>query len=159
DAGALSYRMEPLDLAALAHRVVDGLRDRYARAGIDLHVDARREHWVQGDERRLEQLLSNLLENTLRYTDAPGRARVTVETLSRAGVRLIVEDSAPGVSAEVLPRLFERLFRVEGSRSRAHGGAGLGLAICRHIVQAHGGTARAVASPLGGLRLEFDFPP
>ncbi|WP_269500231.1 ATP-binding protein [Castellaniella sp. S9] len=159
DAGALSYRMQPLDLAALARHVAEGLRDRYARAGIDLHVDAGREHWVQGDERRLEQLMSNLLENTLRYTDAPGRARVTVEAVPRAGVRLTVEDSAPGVSAEALPRLFDRLFRVEGSRSRAHGGAGLGLAICRHIAQAHGGTARAMVSPLGGLRLEFDFPP
>ncbi|MER1967296.1 ATP-binding protein [Castellaniella sp. GW247-6E4] len=158
DAGALSYRMAALDLATLARGVVDGLRDRFARAGIDLRLEAVSEQWVQGDQHRLEQLLSNLLENTLRYTDAPGQARIVVEPAHGAGVRLIVEDSAPGVPAEVLPRIFDRLFRVEGSRSRAHGGAGLGLAICRHIVQAHGGTARAMGSSLGGLRLEFDFP-
>uniref|UniRef100_UPI003341ADD8 ATP-binding protein n=1 Tax=Castellaniella defragrans TaxID=75697 RepID=UPI003341ADD8 len=158
DAGALSYQMARLDLSALADHAVTGLRDRFQRGGIDLRLEAAPGLWVQGDERRLEQLLSNLLENALRYTDAPGQARVVVEPVSGAGVRLIVEDSAPGVPPEALPRLFERLFRVEGSRSRAHGGAGLGLAICQRIVQAHGGTVRAMNSPLGGLRLEFDFP-
>jgi len=158
DAGALSYRMASLDLAALAGGVVAGMRERFLRAGIELRFEAVPGLWVQGDERRLEQLLSNLLENTLRYTDAPGRARVAVEPAPDAKARLVVEDSAPGVPVEALPRIFERLFRVEVSRSREHGGAGLGLAICQHIAQAHGGSARAMASSLGGLRLEFDFP-
>ncbi len=158
DAGALSYRMETLDLSALAAGAVAGMRDRYARAGIELQLAAAPGQWVQGDERRLEQLLSNLLENTLRYTDAPGQARVVIGPGPNAGVRLVIEDSAPGVSADALPRLFDRLFRVEGSRSRAHGGAGLGLAICRHIVLAHGGTIRAMDSALGGLRFELEFP-
>lgn len=158
DAGALSYRMDTLDLSDLTSNIVEGMRDRYARAGIALRLEAAAGQWVQGDARRLEQLLSNLLENTLRYTDAPGQACVVVEPGRNGAVRLMIEDSAPGVSDEALPRIFERLFRVEGSRSRAHGGAGLGLAICRHIVLAHGGTIEAMASPLGGLRLELEFP-
>ncbi|HJU40763.1 MAG TPA: ATP-binding protein, partial [Tahibacter sp.] len=64
----------------------------------------------------------------------------------------------PGVGADDLPRLFERLFRVEGLRNRAAGGAGLGLAICRAIVDAHDGTIAASASPLGGLRVEVVLP-
>jgi two-component system sensor histidine kinase BaeS len=68
------------------------------------------------------------------------------------------EDSAPGVPAEALPRLFERFYRVEGSRSRANGGAGLGLAIVRSVVEAHGGAIEAGASPLGGLRVTISLP-
>ena len=68
------------------------------------------------------------------------------------------EDSKPGVPEEALPRLFERLFRVEGSRSRERGGSGLGLAICRSIAEAHGGSVVARASELGGLRVILRLP-
>jgi two-component system, OmpR family, sensor histidine kinase BaeS len=69
-----------------------------------------------------------------------------------------VEDSAPGVPADALPRLFDRFYRVEDSRSRANGGAGLGLAIVRSVVEAHGGTIDAGRSPLGGLRVSIAVP-
>ena len=68
------------------------------------------------------------------------------------------EDSKPGVPAEALPRLFERLFRVDNSRNRERGGSGLGLAICRSIAQAHGGSIEAHASELGGLRIVLRLP-
>lgn len=69
-----------------------------------------------------------------------------------------LQDSAPGVEAEHLPRLFERLYRVEGSRNRATGGAGLGLAIARNIVEAHGGSIAAESSSLGGLCVRVRLP-
>ena len=72
--------------------------------------------------------------------------------------RLYVDDSEPGVAGEVMARLFERFFRVETSRNRASGGAGLGLAICRRIVEAHQGRIAASASPLGGLRVTVELP-
>ena len=68
------------------------------------------------------------------------------------------DDSAPGVPSEALPQLFERFYRVEGSRSRANGGSGLGLAICRSIAAAHGGDIAAAPSPLGGLRVSVSLP-
>lgn len=68
------------------------------------------------------------------------------------------DDSAPGVAADELPRLFERLFRTEGSRSRALGGSGLGLSICRATIEAHGGEIDASASPLGGVRITLWLP-
>src|SRR5690606_3043551 len=95
--------------------------------------------------------------NTLRYTDAPGRLHVTLAT---QGERVVVtwEDSAPGVADADLPRLSDRLFRVDGSRSRAGGGSGLGLAIADAIVAAHEGTMRASASTLGGLCWTIELP-
>jgi two-component system, OmpR family, sensor histidine kinase BaeS len=93
----------------------------------------------------------------LRYTNAGGRLRIVC---TPAGDHVVVDlmDSAPGVDERNLPRLFERFYRVEASRNRASGGAGLGLAICRAIVDAHGGTITAKASPLGGLWLTIRLP-
>jgi two-component system, OmpR family, sensor histidine kinase BaeS len=103
------------------------------------------------------QLMNNLLENALRYTDPGGRVQVDVRT---EGHQLVVEcqDSAPGVPAQHLPRLFDRLYRVDASRSRESGGAGLGLAICQRIVESHRGTIKAMPSPLGGLAVRIEIP-
>lgn len=157
DAGALNYRMEPVDPAALAADAVSLYRERLARRDIAVELVAQPGLSMQGDAQRLTQLLGNILENSLRYTDGPGRVRVIVEALD-GGVRLIVEDSPPGVPQAMLSRVFERLFRVEASRSREYGGAGLGLAICQRIVQAHAGTIVAEDSELGGLRMVVVFP-
>ena len=107
-----------------------------------------------GDAERLRRVIANLLENALRYTDAPGRVRVSAEAAGR-GWTLVIEDSAPAVPPEALPRLAERFFRVDQSRSREGGGSGLGLAICLRIAEAHDGALHFEASPLGGLRVEL----
>jgi two-component system sensor histidine kinase BaeS len=112
---------------------------------------------VRWDESRIEQLLSNLLENSLRYTDAPGRMALKVQDQGES-LRISLDDSAPGVPAADLPRLFEPLYRADAARSRVRGGSGLGLAICEAIAKAHGGRIGAIASPLGGLRVELDLP-
>jgi two-component system, OmpR family, sensor histidine kinase BaeS len=111
-------------------------------------------HW---DPARLTQLLGNLLENSLRYTDAPGCIELG---LVRDGhqVSLTVDDSPPGVAQADLQRLFEPLFRADAARSRHDGGSGLGLAICDAIVQAHGGQMVAQASHRGGLRVWVTLP-
>jgi two-component system sensor histidine kinase BaeS len=77
---------------------------------------------------------------------------------SNGRVRVTVEDSAPGVPDEALPRLFDRLYRVDPSRSRDTGAAGLGLAICASIVKAHDGTIVARHSPLGGVAIDVELP-
>lgn len=159
DVGALRYRLQPVDVTPLLCDVTDGMRARCAEHGLTLSIQ-----WpdapamVMADPDRLAQLLGNLLDNALRYTDAGGRIELTLR-LERDGVRLTVDDSAPGVAEELRPRLFERFFRVEASRSRRSGGSGLGLAICRSIADAHGGRLQADASPLGGLRISLWLPP
>jgi two-component system sensor histidine kinase BaeS len=158
DIGALTYRKEQLDLTALVAQVVLAFRERFEAHRLHLdYTEPNRPLVVFADAERLRQLLANLLHNALRYTDAGGTLRVRL-TEEGGCVLLRLSDSAPGVPDEALERLFERLYRVEGSRSRAHGGAGLGLALCKSIVEGHGGTIRAAHSDLGGLEIRITLP-
>ena len=158
DAGALSYRQEPLDLVPLLQQTAQAHQSRMHTAGLNLNVSQLPPRAVvSGDAARLHQLLDNLLENSRRYTDAPGTVQVTLTRAASAWV-LVIEDSAPGVPAEMQGQLFDRFFRVDGSRSRATGGSGLGLAICSNIVQAHGGQITARASVLGGVCIAIQLP-
>ncbi len=157
DAGALAYRFEECDLATLVGANLDAERDAVSRAGLGLETDLIATAQVRADRDRLRQLLGNLIANALRYTDAPGKIRVATQR-SGERIELIVEDTPPGVPPEALPRLFDPLFRVEASRSRAAGGAGLGLAIVARIAQAHEASLAAEPSPLGGLRVRIAFP-
>ncbi len=157
DAGALEYRFEKIDLGELVADAVDAHSDACAAKGLVLDADVQPRAFVDGDARRLSQLLDNLLTNSQRYTDSPGRVHVAVQTSGKS-VRLIVDDTSPGVPTSAMPLLFDRLFRVESSRSRAVGGAGLGLSIAKAIVEAHRGRIDAEASPLGGLRIVVELP-
>jgi len=157
DLGALTYHREPVDLADVLRDAVSAQRREAEARGLALTLDLEEGTIVFADETRLAQVFANLMQNSLRYTDPAGRISVAVK---RENGRAVVEwnDSAPGVAAEDLPRLTERLYRVEGSRSRDGGGSGLGLAIARAIVEGHGGTLTATASPLGGLGIRLVFP-
>lgn len=156
DLGALDYRFAPLDLGRF---VADYLHEATARPGqrLTLSTDLPEGLSVRADGDRLDQVLANLLQNTLRYTHDPASLNVR---LVRDGdeARLSWEDSAPGVPAEALPRLTERLYRVDESRASASGGSGLGLAIAQAIVEGHGGRMAASASALGGLRWDVWLP-
>lgn len=159
EAGALSYRFEPMDLAEVVRDAVRAHEDGLREDGLLLQAPTAFTPCplARGDRARLRQLLDNLLANARRYTDRPGTVSIALAR-ERDGCRLTIEDSAPGVPDAALPHLFERLYRVEPSRSRKFGGAGLGLAICRNIVEAHGGRIVAVHSPLGGLRIDITLP-
>lgn len=157
DMGALTYHKAPLDLGDALADCIAAHRGALHDKGFEVALQLAEGCTMSGDGARLAQVFANLMQNTLRYTDSPARLRVT---LRREGESLVVdwEDSAPGVAAAELPRLTERLYRVEGSRSRAGGGSGLGLAIAHAIVLAHGGDMQASASPLGGLDWRLRFP-
>ncbi|MEW5792235.1 sensor histidine kinase efflux regulator BaeS [Thermithiobacillus tepidarius DSM 3134] len=159
DMGALNYRKVPVDIAHLLQVALEAYRERLAarRIALETALPDAGSLRVLGDPERLAQLFNNILENTVRYTDPGGRLRVSCRR-DADRVHIDFQDSAPGVPAELLPRLFERLFRMEGSRNRASGGAGLGLAISQRIVEAHDGEIRARPSPLGGLWIAVAFP-
>jgi two-component system, OmpR family, sensor histidine kinase BaeS len=158
DVGALTYRLVKLDVSELLDDAVQAFKERYAERNIALDFEGPEAPvHVDGDATRLIQLFNNLLENSLRYTDPPGRLRIALQGDENA-VHIDFQDSAPAVPESLLPRLFERLFRVESSRSRERGGAGLGLALCQTIVEAHAGRIAAKPSPLGGLWIEIVLP-
>jgi two-component system, OmpR family, sensor histidine kinase BaeS len=159
DVGAMTYRQEDVELPRTLGKGAEIYRAEFARKGIRFGTDIPQRPGITmvGDSQRLEQLFANLFDNSLRYTDAGGEFFVRLAL--RAGQAIVeFEDSAPGVPDSELERLFERLYRLEGSRSRATGGAGLGLAICRNIVEAHGGSITAQPSPLRGILIRVLLP-
>jgi two-component system sensor histidine kinase BaeS len=159
DLGPGAYAFEDVDVAALARSAADAFSERVAAAGLAIDTSGLDGQPVvaRGDARWLGQVLRNLLENSVRYTHPGGRIRLAAHLEGGEAV-IDVMDSAPGVPEESLPRLFDRLFRVEPSRSREHGGAGIGLSLCRSVVQAHGGCIEAKPSPQGGLWIRIVLP-
>lgn len=159
DLQSLPCRFENLDALELAGQTVARFADRARAQGVSLRMDtgALTTLPVSWDSTRIEQLLGNLLENSLRYTDSPGRIVLTVKGEDDRVV-IDIDDSAPGVPAADLPRLFEPLYRADAARSRHLGGSGLGLAICHAVVRSHGGRIDAVHSAIGGLHLRIELP-
>jgi two-component system sensor histidine kinase BaeS len=157
DIGALSYRMADVDIGDVLHSTLGVFQQRLAERGLKVETRIDSPAVVNGDEGRLQQLFTNLLENCARYTQSDGTVRVACRN-TNDDVLIEIEDSGPGVAADILPRIFQRFVRAEASRNRSHGGAGLGLAICANIVQAHGGTITASAAPLGGLLISIRLP-
>ena len=156
--GKFRYSFEPVDLNRIAHSSFSNMQARASDAGLSMtYASNGKPIFISGDEARVQQLLSNLLENSIRYTDKGGQIRLQL-TQSAGFAEILIEDSAPGVDESARQHLFERFFRVEASRNRASGGSGLGLTICRNIVESHLGSISAQASPLGGLLVIIRIP-
>jgi two-component system sensor histidine kinase BaeS len=147
---------EPVDLAAIAEAQTAAFADAFADKGIAL-TPALEPAVVDGDPRRLEQIVVNLLSNALRYTDAGGSVRVVVRGDGEAAL-LEVADTGIGIAPEDLPRVFTRFWRGEKSRSRDTGGAGIGLSIVKELVQAHGGTISVESTPGRGSVFRVTLP-
>jgi two-component system sensor histidine kinase BaeS len=157
DAGALSIQKDVVDLSGLVCQCVDSFRARLAAREIRVDERVAENVTLSADQARLRQLLHNLLENSCRYVTQAGEVRVTLN--QNPGVtELELEDSGPGLDSEQIGRLFERFYRVENSRARTSGGSGLGLSICKNIVEAHGGSIRALHSAMGGLKIRIVLP-
>ncbi len=150
-------RLQPVDLGAVAREAAEQIRPVAGSRRIEVTTDG--DTRVLGDPDRLKQVLLNLLDNAIRFTDAEaGVIRVRV---SQAGeqVQLAVSDNGSGIPAEAQQHIFERFFRVDKARARASGGSGLGLAIVKAIVEAHGGSIAPVHSEAGrGSVFELTFP-
>lgn len=158
ESGGLRLLRERIDLATPLREALDRFDDRLRAAGFVVErVFPAQPVRVFADAQRIGQVLGNLFQNLLQHAQ-PGIVRVALSPMAAGGGRIVVEDSGPGVPAAALPRLFDRLYRVEAARSRGSGGAGLGLAICRSIVEAHGGGIEARAGALGGLSIGFWLP-
>jgi two-component system sensor histidine kinase BaeS len=160
DAGMLSVRHDPVNPVQVLQETLKGFQTRFAARQITVQEEPA-EGWdhflIKGDADRLKQIFANIMENAWRYAASPGVLKIWQEV--RGGsLSLNFLDSGPGVPEESLDRLFDRLYRVDLSRSRRQGGSGLGLAICKSLVQTLGGEILARNAPSGGLWIEILLP-
>jgi two-component system, chemotaxis family, CheB/CheR fusion protein len=142
-AGKLKVELRPVGLAAIAQAAVETVGAAAAMNQVDLEVrfdDSR--PTVSGDPMRLQQVVSNLLTNAIKFTSERGRVIVTVDSVDGHG-RIRVADTGIGIEAAFLPHIFNRFSQEDRGLTRTHGGLGLGLAIVRHVVEVHGGTIQA----------------
>ncbi|MCZ2720518.1 ATP-binding protein [Marinomonas sp. 15G1-11] len=159
DMGSLNYHMEPANIDEVLKDTVQSMTRTFNDANItlELEIDKKAKYELMADTDRLFQLFSNLMNNSLKYTDAPGSLNISISKTSDVIV-IRFEDSSPGVSEEDKDRIFEQFYRVENSRNRATGGRGLGLAICNQIIEGHNGSMSAYHSPQGGLGIKINLP-
>jgi signal transduction histidine kinase len=158
DAGALRLKILPLDLGELARSRCERFAPLAGRRGIELSISGGETGLsASGDADRLAQVLDNLLDNAFRF--APDGSTITIR-MERAGdqAQCSVHDEGPGIPAEHLPFIFERFYRVDAARSRAAGGAGLGLAIARALTTAQGGHITAQSGEGHGTTVTFSVP-
>jgi two-component system phosphate regulon sensor histidine kinase PhoR len=139
EAGDLSLDIESFNVVELVKNVFDLLEIKANKKKITLtfDMDYRNAIMVNGDRERLQQVLSNLIVNSIKYGEKNGTTEVSIENLIKNKVIVRVTDNGEGIEKEHIPRLFERFYRVDKSGSRKEGGSGLGLAIVKHIIEAH----------------------
>ncbi len=158
ESGRWQPRPGAVGVRAAAEEAWAGLAPRRAGRNVRFEVStATGGETVAADPEALRQVLTNLLDNAIRYTPDGGRIVVTAEPV-QGGVVLAVRDSGQGIAPDHLPRIFERFYRVDASRSREEGGTGLGLAIVKHIVEAHGGRVDAESELGAGTTVTAWFP-
>ena len=156
--GEVDIRREPVSVDGLVSRAVSKFKSRADSLGVELQVDSGQpDISIMGDQDRLTQVLDNLIENALQHTLRGERIRLS--TIRQNGTASItVEDNGKGIPEDDLPHIFERFYRSDKSRTRSTGGAGLGLAITREIVEAHGGTITVDTDIDEGTRVCVQFP-
>ena len=156
EAGVLRAELDVFELDDFVGQTVERLRSRLAGRPIDVHLDAVP---VSVDPVFLDEAVTNALENAIKYTPAGTAIRLTAHQLpGESMVRLTVEDAGPGVPDTLLPRLFEKFYRVPGSSGGSRSGTGIGLAVVHGLVEAMGGRVSARRSDLGGLAIDLDLP-
>jgi two-component system phosphate regulon sensor histidine kinase PhoR len=149
-------RRERFDLRELLAQQVAGSRERAARAGLTLVLEDGAPVELVADRVRIEQVVANLLDNALKYTERGG---VTLRAgLDGERAWCEIADTGPGIPAEDLPRVFERFYRVDKARSREKGGTGLGLSIVKHVLALHGGEVSATSAVGAGSTFRFELP-
>lgn len=158
NAGGFQLERANSSLADLVSDTLESFAELASRQSVKLagSVDADVDP-VHMDTRRIGRVLNNLISNAIRHTPAQGEVRVEARR-TNSGVEVTVSDTGEGIRAEDLPHIFEGFYRGEKSRSRATGGAGLGLAISRGIVQAHGGSLQVESEAGRGSRFTFSIP-
>lgn len=155
--GAVQLNKEPVDLAKLAIRTLKSLQLLAEQKNITIGISNDDEVVVEGDSTKLQQVISNLVDNAIKYTPEGGRVSIDVNRSPEFAV-LRVSDTGIGIPPEDLSRIFDRFFRVDKARSRNTGGTGLGLSIANRIVLMHGGYLRVYSQEGKGSTFYIELP-
>ena len=155
ETGAMRLQLEPVNIAAVIRDAVDLYEDMADARGLAISTDVPPDLSVEGDRNRLRQVLANLVDNAVKYTPPGGRIDVSARA-EKAEAVVTVADSGPGIGARDLPRIWDRLYR--GDQSRSERGLGLGLSLVKAIVEAHGGRVSVHSAPGAGSRFELRLP-
>jgi signal transduction histidine kinase len=138
DSGKEQLSFEEIDLSELLAGVAANVEILCRDQGLEFRTELTDNSLVSGDRAKLRELFLNLLDNAIRYSPDGGTISLTLGKLEERAV-IAIADTGIGIPDEDIPRIFERFYRVDRARSRAEGGAGLGLSICKYIAEAHGG--------------------
>lgn len=157
ETGELQMTFETFDLGVLVDEVTDALEPIAEAKEITLLQRVGDVPLVCGDREQLRQVVVNLVDNAVKYNNPGGRVEVSARSTAEGAVRVAVVDDGIGIPSEAVPRLTERFYRVDGSRSRAQGGTGLGLAIVKHILEAHGQRLQVESRPGYGSSFAFEL--
>lgn len=157
DAGELTLTRAPTDLRVLTERVAAAFQPQAAEQNIALTIHLENLPTLKLDAQRIEQVLRNLISNALRHTPNGGSIHITL-TSEKNSARISVQDNGAGIAPEALPHIFERFWRGDKSRSRAQGNTGLGLAIAKQWVTAHGGQIGVESTVGKGTMFWFTLP-
>lgn len=158
ETGQTKMHFENIDLYKLTEEVFEQLEEQADKKDVKLRVDGEPgKAWVLADWQRINQVLTNLVSNAINHSYDGGEVRVGFES-GKKNVTVHVTDSGEGISPEHLPRIFERFYRVDKSRSREKGGTGLGLAIVKHILEGHNSKAEVQSTPGAGSIFSFKLP-
>jgi PAS domain S-box-containing protein len=157
--GKLIIEPQPIDLLDVIHAAIDAVRPGAEAKGLNIHLDAKLSSYLTlGDEDRMRQAIWNLLSNAVKFTPEGGTVTLRLERGERQ-IRVQVIDTGIGISPDFLPHVFDRFRQADSSTTREHGGLGLGLAIVRSIVEAHGGTVLVISGGVGtGATFTIDVP-
>ncbi len=158
ESGSVSLVLQRLPLRQVVDEVFSGLAPRCKKQGVQLHNQVLASCMVMADHRRLEQILTNLVDNAIKFNRPGGEVVVTAASDDSSHHLIKVRDTGPGIPPEHLPRVFERFYRVDKARSRDAGGTGLGLAIVKHLARAHGGEAFVTSEPGAGCEFVVKLP-
>jgi signal transduction histidine kinase len=158
DAGELSIERQSVDLKKLLQDIASVYQHRVQQKKVSLELDVDSDVTaIEADANRIMQVVTNVLDNALRYTPESGRVVIALKEIAE-GVRISIKDSGPGIEAEKVNQIFDRFYRVDSSRQRGEGGSGLGLAIAKSIVQAHGGRIWAESTLGQGVNVVIELP-
>jgi len=157
ESNTVKLKVESFNLAQLVSQVISGFRAQIKKKAVEISFSLLDELELFADKSKIEQVLTNLINNAIKYNKENGFVKIYTEELPDK-LKIIIEDSGPGIPARDIPRIFERFYRVDKARSRELGGTGLGLSIVKHIVELHSGGVGVESTEGFGSKFWFTIP-